>query len=707
MRATASGSVTAETNNSSVPKRTPLILIWAFLTLIWSIFTPPHRTFAARALLFQPTWALRVLQQDSTWTQDLALSLSLHAIYSYVTGAWRLPSSNALKWIDWNDRTIQIYLQVFPLLAMCGLFAGGIVFREEQLRSKSREPPELSHDQRIDDQVLPPLLLASKTTHSRLFPRKHTFVYSYLLVGVPVGIKGRISKLLSVDTPRHGWFSVESADFLDRGSGSCLAEKLKKYLHTQGVTDRDYAFAYLVTAPRFLGYSFNPVSFWYLYDSDTKLKYMILEVNNTFGERRLYLLRGNRANNDSGIDLSQDAEGMDDSDAGQLLFTETWEKDFHVSPFNSRKGSYSLRATDPLAAFEQTGQVRVDNTIVLRSSKEHPKVVARVYSEGEPKDPAQISTQEAISFVLRWCWVGFATFPRIVWEAAKLSIKRKLHVWYRPEVAASSIGRAYTEDEKLLEAFFRAFLTNTVSEASKPIRVVYEPAHSENTEVVLYSPDFTYEEDHNRTLTVKVLSPAFYSRFVHYEHADEAFEQECLAAEEKNRTAHIERPELLPVLLAAIGEQRASAQRPCERQSTVEQIRWACLRRLRCPPAAASYPTDSSRLDAEYNLNDIRPSGDSELDCFVKEHCEDSDVYRRIVTKLFLAERVALGLPALLVALDWIFRSVLLLASIIYSSNCEAGDVLRPSKLHVGDTGNALAMLLLANAVHIWNLLKG
>ncbi|RYZ78991.1 MAG: DUF1365 family protein, partial [Proteobacteria bacterium] len=36
---------------------------------------------------------------------------------------------------------------------------------------------------------------------------------------------------------------------------------------------------------------FNPVSFWYIYDGDAQLKYMILEVNNTFDERRLYLLR--------------------------------------------------------------------------------------------------------------------------------------------------------------------------------------------------------------------------------------------------------------------------------------------------------------------------------------------------------------------------------------------------------------------------------
>ena len=58
---------------------------------------------------------------------------------------------------------------------------------------------------------------------------------------------------------------------------------------------------YLVTAPRFLGYAFNPVSFWYLYSEKMNLKAMILEVNNTFDERRLYLLR----QTSEGDDLSQ------------------------------------------------------------------------------------------------------------------------------------------------------------------------------------------------------------------------------------------------------------------------------------------------------------------------------------------------------------------------------------------------------------------
>lgn len=704
MRAIAGGSVTME-GSSGVPKRTPLILIWAFSTLIWSLFTPPHKTFAARVLLFQPAWLMRALIKSPTWTEDLGITLSLHAVYSYWTGAWRFLSVDDLTKLDFDDQATWVPLQLFTLLGMCALFAGSIVIRDHYLKSK--EPEDPIREQRIDEQVLPPLLLTSRTTHSRMFPRKHAFSYSYLLVGVPVGVKGRISKMLSVDSERRGWFAIDSADFLNRGSGYLsLAGKLKRYLHTQGVTDRDYAFAYLVTAPRFLGYSFNPVSFWYLYDSDTKLKYMVLEVNNTFDERRMYLLKPGNNQNDFGSDLKlQPDNGAEDS-SKQPVFTTSWQKDFHVSPFNSRKGSYSLRATDPLAAYEETGQVHIDNTIVLRSSKAHAKVVARVFSEGPPKDPTMISSLEATRFIAVWCWVGFATFPRIVWEASKLFFQRKLHVWYRPEVAETSIGRPYTSDETLLEAFFRAFLTNAVSEASKPLRVIYEPAHSGNTEVVLYSPGFTFEEDHKKTITVKVISPAFYSRFTHYLSAKEAFDQEGLADDEKNHTVNIEHPELLPVLLEAIEEQRNAGKQDV-RLSALDQVRWTCLRRLRCLPAAAICPGDSSSLDPVYNLKDTGNSNDSELDCFVKQNCEDGDVYRRIASKIFIAQRIALGSPAVLVVLDWLVRYLLLLASMVYSDNCNAVDILRPRRLDVEDAGTFAATLLLANTVHIWSFLKG
>ena len=696
MRATG-GGVAKEDGHATF--KTPLVLLWAFLTLWWSIFTPPHRTWAARLLLFQPLWCVRMWIQDATWIQDLVLVLSVHAIYSYWTGAWRLFTLDDFKGLDLNDHALRLYIQIFSLLGGCGALAGGIVHRGHQLREPERQ--DYRRDQRIDEGLLPPLLIPSRTTHSRFFPKKHAFSYSYLFVGIPVGIRGRICDALSVDTQDQAWFNVCSADYLARGNAHLdLAEKLKRYLHTQSVTDRDYTFAYLVTAPRFLGYSFNPVSFWYLYDSDATLKYMILEVNNTFDERRIYLLKADISKLDSSINGSiQNNKDWKNT----MLFTDTWDKDFHVSPFNSLKGSYSLRAADPLASYQETGQVQIDNTIVLRSSKESAKMVARVWSEDKPRDATRITPMQLLRFIASWWWVGLATFPRIVWQAQKLYFRKNMHVWYRPEVSDASIGRAYTNYERHLEGFFHSFLKHAVENADVPFRVIYESAQAEQ-EVVLYSPGFTYEEDHQRTLTLQILSPAFYSRFVHYAHAKEAFDRECLATDEKNRTVVIKRPDLLPVLLDAmdkVGDQKTN-----RKQTVTNQLRWSLLQRLRCPPPEASYQSNHSS-DPQYNITDIRSFRNSELDAYVTRHSKDASLYCKIVTKLFVAQRFAFGVPALISSVDWMLRALFILMTVYICGRTTAGDVLRLNEWGSRDIGTAAAVLMLASSVHFWSLAKG
>ena len=219
----------------------------------------------------------------------------------------------------------------------------------------------------------------------------------------------------------------------------------------------DYFFAYLITAPRFLGYSFNPASFWYLYDEQKHLKAMIVEVNNTFDERRMYFLENEGPQREMSDDDTVRPSAMESkhcvmnnvlpcpnrsSMESTERFAKSWSKDFHVSPFNSRKGSYSMSSED---IYQKR---RVDNTITLSSSKGHAKLVARIFSTGDPVNPFKLGLRESWRFVLAWWWVGLMTFPRILREAAKLFFHRKLSVWYRPEVLRDSIGRQATNDER-------------------------------------------------------------------------------------------------------------------------------------------------------------------------------------------------------------------------------------------------------------------
>lgn len=293
-----------------------------------------------------------------------------------------------------------------------------------------------------------------ETKHARMFPKRHAFEYSYLQCGFPI-IPG------GVDVDGHDvatgtdqklgswWLRIRAVDYLTRGNGKAgFYGKLQTFMREQDVDDDNWSYAYLVTAPRFLGYSFNPVSFWYIYDREHQLRKMILEVNNTFGERRIYLLNGTSPSTPSQtLDSTHEAGTAPDMSIGtKSRFTDLWMKDFHVSPFNSRKGSYALKAQNP---FPHVGfdNPMIDNTITLKSSKDHAKVVARLNCVGTPLDPDEFGILGAAWFISRWWWVGLVTFPRIVKEAGNLFYKRSLHVWFRPEVLTPSLGRLPTSQE--------------------------------------------------------------------------------------------------------------------------------------------------------------------------------------------------------------------------------------------------------------------
>ena len=378
---------------------------------------------------------------------------------------------------------------------------------------------------------LKPMLFPSRTTHTRLFPKVHSFSYSYLYAGIPIGWTGSAGTLLSADpmigsktvetrSVERTWFNVEGQDYLQRGHHpDGLAGKLKDYLRLQGVPEGRYTHAYLVTAPRFLGFSFNPVSFWYLYLDTQEIGAMILEVNNTFDERRMYFLE------------KADVESSTDTPA--VPFKSHWAKDFHVSPFNSRDGSYSVTVTDPFAP-RLKGVGKVDCNIVLYSDDGKPKIVARVFSINDPLVAETAGKITTLLFVLRWWWVGFMTNPRILREARRLWVKG-VELFYRPEVVLGSIGRTDRHEERAIEAQFCTFLSTQANAQNQPI--TYISAAGANFGVV---QPFSPAVNSNRTeLRIEVLTPALYAEMARLGSMGRAIKQFGSVAEESARMIYV------------------------------------------------------------------------------------------------------------------------------------------------------------------------
>ncbi|PSR87328.1 hypothetical protein BD289DRAFT_388706 [Coniella lustricola] len=499
------------------------------------------------------------------------------------------------------------------------------------------------------------LLFPCKTTHARLFPKKHSFEYSYLVVGIPVGWEGLAGGMVSSSSSsnkepwyswnRKGWYHVNPADYLYRGDGHLgLRGKLDTYLISQGADPAKYPHAYLVTAARFLGYHFNPVSFWYLYSEDMSLAAMILEVNNTFDERRMYFLTPAKSDDDALEGAEPICATNGEMSKKKPAFKQQWPKDFHVSPFNSRKGSYSLLASDPLSALPE-GKSLIDSTITLRSGKGHGKIVARLFSDGEGVDPTTMSVLQKVKFLLSWWWVGFITFPRIVREAARLWFQKSLHVWYRPEPLKESMGRHADGAERALEMMFRKYLRYLTEQCQAAIAVKYIPSGISSSEAdLMLSPLATAGAGDTQEIEFKVLTPAFYTRFVFYAHDLEALFSEM----QESCTTWISRPDLLPKLLFK------KPTPPTEAQGPLDYIFFEAIRRLRRRPEAIVRPLTSSHVPTPSSGKDTKPTTSvvdirefriSSMDAFILSETEPQlrRQYRSLVLRLFIADRLAFG----------------------------------------------------------------
>jgi hypothetical protein len=162
------------------------------------------------------------------------------------------------------------------------------------------------------------LIAHAQVRHRRLRPREHAFGYPSAFLLLPMR-QLREQAAEGLNRNARGWLSFHDADHGD-GRSDSLAW-LEDLLQREGVDDADGEI-WLHCIPRVLGYAFKPVSFWYCERADGALAAIVVEVNNTFGERHCYLLRG--------PELAWGRE-------------QTAAKVFHVSPFCRVEGQYRFR----------------------------------------------------------------------------------------------------------------------------------------------------------------------------------------------------------------------------------------------------------------------------------------------------------------------------------------------------------------------------
>jgi len=126
--------------------------------------------------------------------------------------------------------------------------------------------------------------------HRRFTPVRHHFTYPLFMVLLDID---RIDRLMAVSRftsrNRFNWATFDDRDHLGDPHRP-LRERVAQDAAVNGVS-LPRGRILLLTHLRYLGYCFNPVSFFYCLDAHDRVQMVLAEVSNTFGGRHHYLVR--------------------------------------------------------------------------------------------------------------------------------------------------------------------------------------------------------------------------------------------------------------------------------------------------------------------------------------------------------------------------------------------------------------------------------
>ncbi|MFO1490031.1 MAG: DUF1365 domain-containing protein [Kiritimatiellia bacterium] len=241
-------------------------------------------------------------------------------------------------------------------------------------------------------------ILVGRLYHERITPVRHAFQYPVTFFAL------RLTELAALPLRVRGWggnriraAAIHDRDYLTPGPGT-IPEKLSALLQPLGIATHGCEIIF-ITCARVWNYVFNPASFFIGLDAAGNPAWAVAEVNNTFGDRHVYVLPA----------LREDRDGV---------FVAEHAKEFHVSPFNDLRGEYHF-------------QFAVSPQRILAVVNLH-KDGAEMYRASLSGRPVPLTTGSLWRTLLRHPLRVALTFPRILAQAARLYWIRKLPVSARP-----------------------------------------------------------------------------------------------------------------------------------------------------------------------------------------------------------------------------------------------------------------------------------
>ncbi len=275
--------------------------------------------------------------------------------------------------------------------------------------------------------------------HRRSNPVEHKFSYNMLLFVLDLNSSNEFSNLYPVaSADRASLLKVSPKNYLLPGKDS-INSKLGLLYEKWNWGAKPFK-TYLITSPAIASFGFNPVNFYIGKDRKGNFFDLILEINNTFGEKHIYRVDVASAKNSDGA------------------FFWTIQKKFHVSPFNKVEGEYALK-------LKESGEEFFIEINLIKDSQ-------MFFSSFVKGKAIPFSKAGILKILLKNTPAVFLTTSRIGWQAFKLYFFKKLHVFDKP-VPISDKTQCYTKPvflQRLLTGDYLEKLQHMFSNSAKKHR---------------------------------------------------------------------------------------------------------------------------------------------------------------------------------------------------------------------------------------------
>ena len=161
--------------------------------------------------------------------------------------------------------------------------------------------------------------------HKRFKPKEHFFKYKVFSLFIDLSELNELNdKLNFFSLNKFNLISFYEKDHGER-DGSSLFNWVKLNLEKNDISTENIKIK-LLCYPRILGYVFNPLSIFFIYNKKENLISILYEVKNTFGEQHTYVFKVEDENK---------------------LIQNNCSKKFHVSPFIEMDCNYFFRTLNP------------------------------------------------------------------------------------------------------------------------------------------------------------------------------------------------------------------------------------------------------------------------------------------------------------------------------------------------------------------------